>query len=138
MATYGGISKLYITHIRFYLFFSFTEKYAGRKLNNLMWLRMAGEFMSICIFLGTVICLMSHLLTADIRPGFQLNVDKYGKRSHIYLFQLCIWLIYCLIGIHDGRAQSQVSSKRQFLFIYYVKINTLWTEIQGYHLTRLV
>ena len=109
MATYGGISKLYIIQIHIYLFFRFTDKlcgtkteqsdvstyggrihvyiyifgyafssqmwlcmagylnylssryvfmssfvsvtkYAGRKLNTLMWLRMAGEFMSIYLF----------------------------------------------------------------------------------------
>ena len=50
VATYGGISKLYITQIRFYLFFHFTDKVREKKLNNLMWVRMAGEFMSIYIY----------------------------------------------------------------------------------------
>ena len=44
-------------------------KYAGRKLKTLMWLSMAGTFMST-YFLRTVIWLMSHILTADNRPEF--------------------------------------------------------------------
>ena len=86
---------------------------------------------------------MYRLLTANNRPGFQWNVDMYGGRSHIYLQQLCIWLIYCFIEINDGQAQSRVSSKGHLLFIYYVQINmsqicTFWTKFQYYHLTRLV
>ena len=50
VATYGGISKLFIIHIRFYLFFVSLTKYAGRKLNTMMWLRMTGEFISIYLF----------------------------------------------------------------------------------------
>ena len=49
VATYGGISKIYIIHISIYLFFRFTDKVRGTKLKTLMWLRMAGEFMSIYI-----------------------------------------------------------------------------------------
>ena len=58
-------------------------KYAGRKLNSLMWLRMAGEFMST-YFLRTVIWIMTHLLTTDNRPGFQWNVDTY---TFVYLLR---------------------------------------------------
>ena len=65
---------------------------------------------------------MSHLLTADNRPEFQWNVNTYVGRSRIYLLQLCVWLIYCLIDIHDGRAQSQVSSKRTH-FVYLLRPN---------------
>ena len=65
---------------------------------------------------------MSHFLTADNMSVFQWNVDTYGGRSHLYLLQLCIWLIYCLIDIHDGRAQSQVSSKRTH-FAYLLRPN---------------
>ena len=106
MATYSGISKLYIIQIHIYLFFRFTDKVRGTKTE-------------------------------------QSDVATYGGRSHLYLLQLWIWLIYCFIDIHDGWAQSQVSSKWQILFIYYVRINmsqicTFWTKIQGYHITRLV
>ena len=86
---------------------------------------------------------MSHLLSAYNRPGFQWNVDTYGGRSHLYILQVCIWLTYCFIDIHDGWAQSQVSSKVQLLFMDYVEINmsqicTFWNKIQGYRLTQLV
>ena len=116
--------------------------YVGQKLNNLMWLCMAG-YRNYIYILGTIIWLMSHILTAYNRPGFQWNVNTHGGRSHIYLLLLCIWIIYCIIDIHDVRAQSQVSSKGQLLFIYYIQINmsqicTFWTEIQGYHLTQLM
>ena len=67
MGMYGGISKLYKLrgtmwlcmegYLKYissaYVFISSfvsLSKYAGQKLNTLMWLRMAGEFMSIYIF----------------------------------------------------------------------------------------
>ena len=80
---------------------------------------------------------MSHLFTADNRPGFQWNVNTYGGISHLYLLQFCICLIYCLIDIHDGRSQSQVSSNGQVLFIHYVQINMsqiciFWTWVMFY------
>ena len=34
VATYGGISIIYIIQIRIYLFFSFTEKVRGTKIEN--------------------------------------------------------------------------------------------------------
>ena len=34
VATYGGISKLFIIHIRFYLFFCFTDKVRGMKTKH--------------------------------------------------------------------------------------------------------
>ena len=58
-------------------------KYAGRKLNTLMWLRMAKEFMST-YFSRTVIWLMSRLLTADNRPGFLWNLNTYA-----FVYLLC-------------------------------------------------
>ena len=143
MATYGGISKKYIIQIRFYLFFCFTDKVRGTK-NEQSDVDTYGRIIHVYInFAGTLIWLMYHLLTADNRPGFQRNVNTYGGISNIYLLHLWIWLIYCLIDIHDGRAQPQVSSKWQLLFIYYFQINmsqicTFWTEIQVYYLTRLV
>ena len=33
-------------------------------------------------------------MTAGTRRDFQCNMDTYGRISHIYLLQLCIWLIY--------------------------------------------
>ena len=86
---------------------------------------------------------MSRFFTADNRPVFQWNMDIYGRISNLYLLQLCFELIYFFIDIHDGRAQSWVSSKVQILLTYYFQINmsqicTLYTKIQGYHLTRLV
>ena len=86
---------------------------------------------------------MFYFLTANNMPVFQWNVDTYGRRRHIYLLQLYICIIYIFIDSHDFRAQSRVSSKRLLLFFYYVQIHlsqmcTLWTEIQVYHLTRLM
>ena len=46
VGTYGGILKLFIIYIIFYLFSVSLKKYEGRKLNNLMWLLMARQFMS--------------------------------------------------------------------------------------------
>ena len=54
VASYGGISKLYIIQIQIYLFFCFTEKLRGSKMNNMMWLRMAGSFMSIQINMSQI------------------------------------------------------------------------------------
>ena len=143
MATYGWISKLYIIQIRIYLFFTSTEKVRGKKTEKSDVATYVRIIHAYIFFWGTVIWIMSHFLTAENRPGFQWNVDTYGGRSHIYLLPLFVCIIYCFIDIHDGRSQSQVSSKGHLLLIYYVQINlsqicTLWTEIQGYHLTQFV
>ena len=65
----GYLNYLSSTCIFISSFVSQTE-YGGQKMNNLMCLSMAGEFMST-FCLGTVNWLMSHLLTADNKPGFQ-------------------------------------------------------------------
>ena len=80
MAVYRNYFSL--TYVFISSFVSVT-KYAGRKLNTLMWLCMVGEFMST-YYLCTNIWLMSHLLTVDNRPGFQLNVDTY---AFVYLLR---------------------------------------------------
>ena len=61
----------YLSSTYFFIssFVSPTE-YAGRKMNTLLWLLMAVEFMSTYL-LRTDIWLISHLLTGDNRPGFQ-------------------------------------------------------------------
>ena len=76
VATYGGISKIYIIHIRFYLFFCFTDKVCGTKSEHSD-VATYGRRIYVYIFLRTNIWLMSNLLTADNRPGFQGNVDTY-------------------------------------------------------------
>ena len=45
-------------------------------------------------------------------------MDTYGGISHIYLLQLCVWIICCFIDCNYGRAQSRVSSKGHILFIF--------------------
>ena len=65
----GYLNYISSTYVFISPFVSLT-KYAGRKIKNLMWLRMSGELMST-YFSGTVIWLMSHLFTVDNRPGFQ-------------------------------------------------------------------
>ena len=64
----GYLNYLSSTYVFISSFVSL-KKYAGRKMNTMMWLRMAGKFMST-YFLRTVIWLMYHLLTADNKPGF--------------------------------------------------------------------
>ena len=84
---FGLCMAVYLNYLSFtYIFISSfvsMTKYAGRKLKTVMWLRMAGEFMST-YFSRTDIWLMSHLLTADNRPGFQLKVDTYA-----FVYLLC-------------------------------------------------
>ena len=46
VATYCGIYQLFIIHIRFMFSFVSLTKYAGRKLKTVMWLQMAGKFMT--------------------------------------------------------------------------------------------
>ena len=83
VATYGGISKLFIVHIRFYLFFRFTDKVRGTKTEHSD-VATYGRIIHVYIFSRTVISLMSHLLTADNRPGFLWNVDTY---AFVYLLR---------------------------------------------------
>ena len=49
VATYGGLSKLFIIHIRIIYSLISLTKFVGRKLNTLVWLRIAGVSMSIYI-----------------------------------------------------------------------------------------
>ena len=59
----------------------------------------------IYIFADTFIWLISHFVTADTRPAFQWNVDVYVGRIHIYIMQLCIWLIFWFTDSHDHWAR---------------------------------
>ena len=64
----------YLNYIspRYVFIYSFVKltKYAEQKMNNMMWLRMAVELMSI-LFTGTVSWIISCFLTAENRLGFQ-------------------------------------------------------------------
>ena len=70
VATYCGISELFIIHIRLYLFFCFTDKVRGMKTENCDVATYGGKMHVYILFLRTVIWVMSHPLTADNRPGF--------------------------------------------------------------------
>ena len=59
---------------------------------------------------------MSHLLTADNMPGFQWNMNTYGGRSHIYLLQLCVWLI--LAYWHPWRPSTITGVIKRTAFVY--------------------
>ena len=39
-------------------------------------------------------------------PVFQLNVDTYGRKSHLYLLQLWICIVYLFIDIHDHQSPN--------------------------------
>ena len=77
VATYCGISELFIIHIRLYLFFCFTDKVRGMKTENFDVATYGGKIHVYILFLCTVIWIMSHPLTADNRPGFLWHVDTY-------------------------------------------------------------
>ena len=83
MATYGGISKLFIIHISFYLFFCFTDEVRGTKTEHSDVATYGGRI-HVYIFSPTNIWLMSHILNADNRPEFQRNVDTY---AFVYLLR---------------------------------------------------
>ena len=69
-------------------------------------------------FMDTFIWFMFNFLTAKNRPYFQLNMDTHGRRSHIYLLQLCIWIVFLyFVYSHDHWYQSWVSSKIWLLLI---------------------
>ena len=109
-----------------------------------MWIRKAGKFMSISKYTHMFIWLMFRFVTTKTRPDFQLNMDTYGGRSHLYFLQLYIWIIFCFIGRHDQQEQSYISSKVRILFIlsrlnpYIYQMYTFWTGIQSYHITQAV
>ena len=64
----GYLNNISSTYVFIPSLVSLTE-YEGIKLNNIMWLRMAEEFMSTYSS-GIVIWLMSHLLTEHNMLGF--------------------------------------------------------------------
>ena len=64
-------------HIRFYLFFCFTDKVRGTKTEHSDVAAYGGRI-HVYIFLRTVTLLMSHILTVDNRPEFQWNMDTYA------------------------------------------------------------
>ena len=94
VATYGGVSKLYITQIRIYLFFPFTEKVRGEKLNNLMWLRMVGYLNYISyryVFISSFVSLTKY-------AGKKLNnlmwLRMAGKFMYTF-FTGTVWSVNC-------------------------------------------
>ena len=91
------------------------KKYKGQKLNNLMWLHMTGQFMSIFLWIQIFWEILVYWL--PIMPANTLNVDSYCGRNLLYILQLLIWLIFCFIDIHEHQSQAQVSTKWQFLFV---------------------
>ena len=88
----------YLNHLSSPYLYSYSlvslTKYAGQKLNTLMRLRMAGEFMST-FFLHTIIWLMSHILSADNSPGCLWKVDTYA-------FLFITFRSICLKSAHSG------------------------------------
>ena len=86
---------------------------------------------------------MFHFVDANTRLVFQWNMDTYGGRYHIYLLQLCIWLIFTVSLISMTTKYNHLCHhKYRFCYLLrsnpYVSICTFWTKIQGYHLTRFV
>ena len=98
-------------------------KYAWQKLSDLMWLRMAGN-LGLYILTGTIIWIMSCFLTAKNRPVFQWSVYTYVGRSHLYLLQLCIWLIFTMsLTSINAKHNHQFYQKYRFcLFIIFIYI----------------
>ena len=141
MTTYEWRSKLYIDHIRIYLIFFHWKSTRGENWKN--WCGYVWRENS-CLYIlkGTIIWLIFPLLTANNRPAFQWIVDKYGGRIYIYLLQLCIWFFFPLTDMTSDKNHRCHQKYRFFLFhwvqIHISQIYTLWTKIQGYHLTQLV
>ena len=100
------------------------KMFEGRQPNNLLWLHMVGEFMSI-FFTDTIIWKMFCFLTAENKPAFQKNVDMHGGRSHLYLLQVCIWLIFCFIDIHDFLIIITGVTKRT-AFVYFITFKYIY------------
>ena len=87
-------SSLFYSYV-FGLYLVSPVVHKGRKRNNTMCLRMAGEVLSISlsIFTDKFIWIMFCFVNAITRPAFPWNMGNYGSRSNIYFLQLLIWLI---------------------------------------------
>ena len=80
VATYGGISKLYIIHINIYIFFCFTEKLRGTKTRQSD-VATYGERIHIYIF---------------FRVHFeQSTVATYGGISKLFIIHIRFYLFFC-------------------------------------------
>ena len=99
--------------------------YTGRKINNLMWLHMAGEFMSINI--------LGYSLSSQLWLRMAGYLDYIPSR---YVF------ISSFVSLtkYVGRKLNNVMWLRMAGEFMSIQINISqicesWTEIQGYHLT---
>ena len=87
MATYVGISKLYITQIRFYLFFRFTDKVHGKKTEQ------SDVAMYDCISKLYIIQIRFYLFFFFTEKVCGMNTEQsevatYGGRIHVYIYLL--------------------------------------------------
>ena len=85
VATYGGISKLYIIQIRIYLFFPFTDKVRGTKTEKSD-VATYGGISKLCII--QIRFNLFFRFTEKVRrtKTEQSDVATYGGRIHVFIF----------------------------------------------------
>ena len=107
VATYGEISKIYIIHVRIYLFFSFTVKVRGTKTEHsdvatyggriyvyiYYWVRfeqstVATYFGISKIFIIQINVYLFFSFTDKVRctKNEHSDVATYGRRIHVYIY----------------------------------------------------
>ena len=107
VATYGGISRLYIIYISFYLLFRFTEKVRGtktencdvatygRKIHVYIFFRVRFEQSTVARYCGIYKIFIIHIrfylffrFTDEVRGTKTENCDvaTYGGKIHVYIF----------------------------------------------------
>ena len=94
MATYGGISKLYIIYISIYLFFCFTDKVHGKKTEQSDVATYGGisklYIIQICIYL--FFC-----FTDKVRGTEQSGVATYGGRIHLVKLTCTLYSVHVVL-----------------------------------------
>ena len=85
MATYGGISKLYIIQIRFYLFFCFIEKVCGTKTeqSDVATYVIISKLYIIHIRIYLFFCFTEKLCGTKTE---QSDVTTYGRIIRVYIY----------------------------------------------------
>ena len=94
MDKYGGRSHIYILQLHIWLIFCFTGNITKDKMNNMMWVRMVGEF--IYIFYNYVFCL--YIIFFDrVDEARKMRIQiwmRMAEMSYIYIYITVTYLAY--------------------------------------------
>ena len=126
----------------FGLSFVLLTAYEGRKMNNHVWLRMAGELLSIFFIRIRLFGLFFSWLSISGQFFSEIWIRMVGEV--LYILYSCVFGLYIFsLTAMNTDQYHRCHQNNSFCLFYYIwihifKICTFWTKIQGCHLTRSV